>query len=381
MENPFSIGVVTGADFCNREEERETLLQHIRSMQSVVLCAKRRIGKSSLVSQVLDEIDRDDIICIYTSFFKISSAQDFITTLATAIARSIGKGALDARSLKEKVTGLFGRIILGVEVEQDKLMLTARMDKNSRFDYLLADLMQGFFSYLEKYNLRSCIVLDEFQEISDLPDSKNIEGTLRDYMQFRKDVCYLFVGSKRRLLLDMFTDKRRPFYKSAYTYSTKEIAREKFVPYIVEKFSTSGKVCSADTAGMIYDAVEGYTYYVQKLASLAWNMTDGECDGAKVKKAYEALITMEEISDFTSVWNGLPLGHKAVIKAIAKEPNSSVYSKDFLLAHGLASSSVQKAVKALDKRDLIEEGTKIKTYKVTDPVFAVWLKDSERASI
>lgn len=380
MFNPFSIGIVIGSDFCNREKERETLLQHIRSMQSVVLSAKRRIGKSSLVTQVLNEIGNENILPIYASFFKISSEQDFITTLATAIARSIGKGAFDPRPLQEKIKNLFGRIIVGLELEQDKTVLTARLGRETKFDYLLEDVMQGLFNYLEQHDLRACLVLDEFQEIAELPNSKNIEGTLREYMQFRKDVCYLFVGSKRRLLLDMFTDKRRPFYKSAYIYSTKEITKEEFVPYIVDKFSLSGKTCSAETAGMIYDIVEGYTYYVQKLASLSWNVTDRECNAMIVKKAYSALLEMEEMSDFVSIWNGLPIGQRAVLKAIAKSPALSIYGKEFLLLHNLSASSAQKSALALQKKDLVEEVTK-NIYKVTDPVFGAWLRDSERAFV
>jgi len=380
MPNPFSTGIVTGSDFCNRKEERETLLQHIQNMQSVVLSAKRRIGKSSLVAQVLDDIENKDILPIYASFFKISSEQDFITTLATAIARSVGKAALDPRPIHEKIKSLFGRIIIGLELEQDKTILTARLGREIKFDYLLEDVMQGLFGYLEKNNMRACIVLDEFQEIAELPNSKNIEGTLREYMQFRKDVCYLFVGSKRRLLLDMFTDKRRPFYKSAYIYSTREIAKEDFVPYIVDKFSASNKICSTETAGLIYDTVEGYTYYVQKLASLSWNMTNEECTSVIVKKAYTALIEMEEMSDFVSIWNGLPIGQRAVLKAIAKSPALSIYAKEFLLLHNLSASSSQKSALALQKKDLVEEVTK-NIYKVTDPVFGAWLRDSERVFI
>jgi len=169
----------------------------------------------------------------------------------------------------------------------------------------------------------------------------------------------------------MFTNKSRPFYKSSFLYPLKEISEEEFVPYIINKFEKGKKLCPKDTAKYIYNTVQGYPYYVQKLSLLAWNVTEKVCDIKTARKAYEILIKMETV-DFEGIWSNLALGQKAVLKAIAFEPTSSPFAKEYLRKYGLSLGGTQKAIKALLSMDLIEK-TDSKIYRLTDPVMSAWL--------
>jgi len=75
-------------------------------------------------------------------------------------------------------------------------------------------------------NARACVALDEFQEITELPESKKIEGLLRSHIQLHSEISYFFIGSRRRILQEMFSDKSRAFYKSAFAYPLKEIPKK-----------------------------------------------------------------------------------------------------------------------------------------------------------
>jgi hypothetical protein len=57
-KNLFPLGVATGAAHCNRKKEREELKAHIRSSTHTWLWARRRMGKTSLIEQVLGELNR-----------------------------------------------------------------------------------------------------------------------------------------------------------------------------------------------------------------------------------------------------------------------------------------------------------------------------------
>lgn len=124
--------------------------------------------------------------------------------------------------------------------------------------------MEGMYNYVKKKNLRACIALDEFQEITALTKSKKIEGILRSHIQLQKEISYFYIGSRRRTLKDIFTDKGRPFYKSAFLYTLKEIPREDFDSYIEKKFKESGKKCPPVTAEKIYRMVRGYPYIMYR---------------------------------------------------------------------------------------------------------------------
>jgi hypothetical protein len=170
----------------------------------------------------------------------------------------------------------------------------------------------------------------------------------------------------------MFSNKGGAFYKSAFSYTLREIAREDFVPYIESRFQKTGKTCPRAVAEKLYDAVRGYPYYVQKLASVAWDRTMKRCTADSVQEAYRMLLDMERI-DFEGIWDGLALIQKSVLKALANEPTPSPYSREFLERHRLSVGGTQKAMKALLSRDLIERGSE-NTYRLTDPVMEAWLK-------
>lgn len=373
MQNPFTLGIVQGRDLCNRQKELDDLVRFAKNGQNAVIYSPRRYGKSSLVIKALSELNKEGFLTIYVDLFPISSEKDFISRFAINVMKGIGKGA-DPRSLGNKVANLFSRLVPSIDIRPEGASISVKFDRDIKLELLLDDLLGGCYRYLKKKGLKACIALDEFQEITELNESKRIEGTLRSHAQLHKEMSFFYIGSRRRILKDMFTNKNRPFYKSAFLYSLKEIPKDEFVLYIVKKFKESGKVCNTDMAERIYDMARGYPYYVQKLSSLSWDITKNICDLKTVDTAYELLLKMEA-PDFESIWSGLTLIQKAVLKAIAEEPTSSLFAKEYLTKYGLSIGGVQKAMKTLLLRDLIEKDEENK-YRLTDPIMRIWCMKS-----
>lgn len=372
MQNPFTLGIVQKNGFCNRGKEIEDFLRYARNGNNVVLFSPRRYGKSSLIVRVLDVLEKEGFLTVYADLFPISSEQDFVTRFSAAVFKGIGKGA-DPRTIADKVRNLFNRLVPTFEVKPDGYSISVKFDRATETGLLLDDLMDGIYKYVKKKKLRCCIALDEFQEITELPECKKIEGVLRSHIQFHKEIAYFYVGSRRRILNDMFLNKGRPFYKSAFIYTLKEISKSDFAPYIDERFKDTGKRCPPEIGERIYDMVRGYPYYVQKLASIAWDITIKKCNLDVVRNAYNILLTMET-ADFEGIWSGLTLIQKSLLKAISKEPTSSPYSREFLERHRLSIGGTQKAMKVLLSRDLIEKDNENR-YRLTDPVMAAWLSE------
>ena len=100
---------------------------------------------------------------------------------------------------------------------------------------LLDKTMEDFGAFIEKSPKRVHIVLDEFQEITELR-TPQIEGVLRKHIQ-EQPASYFFVGSRRRILLEMFTDRRRPFFQSAIHYRLDKISPEELSVFIRNRFT------------------------------------------------------------------------------------------------------------------------------------------------
>jgi len=370
ISNPFTLGIVSKKDFCNRSEELENILRHVRGGNNVVLLSPRRFGKSSLVYKALEVLERKGFLCVYVDLFPVISERDFIERFSIGVFKGIGRGA-DPRTIGRKVLNMFARLIPSFEVKPDGVGLSVKLDRSTDNDLLLDDLMAGICKYVKGKKTKACIALDEFQEITELPESKKIEGILRSHIQHHKEISYLFIGSRRRILQDMFS-KKRPFYKSAFSYTLKEIPADEFIKCIVDRFKESGKSCPSEIAEGIYEMVRGYPYYVKKLSAVVWDLTTTQCDPEILREAYRILLETEGI-DFEGIWSSLTLTNKAVLKAIAKEPTASPYARAYLERYQLSLGGAQRAIKNLLNKDLIEKVQDGK-YRVTDPVFGVWCR-------
>lgn len=373
MRNPFSLGIVGKGDFCDRDQEMEDLLRYAKNGDNTVLLSPRRYGKSSLIAMVLERLEKEGFTTVYVDLFPVTSEQDFISRFSTAIFKGIGSGA-DPRTIGEKFLSLFKKMIPTIEVTPDGYTFSVKFDRTMETGLLLDDLLEGLYTYATSKKLTTCIALDEFQEITELSESRKIEGILRSHIQRHRDIAYFFIGSRRRILKDMFSNKGRPFYKSAFSYALKEIPKDDFSSYIVKKFKDTGKSCPKETALEIYNSIRGYPYYVQKLASIAWDLTARQCTTDTVRAAFRILLPMEA-QDFEGIWSGLTLIQRGLLKALAQEPTISPYAREFLERHRLSVGGTQRAMNGLLSRDLIERDDK-NIYRLTDPVMGVWLKES-----
>lgn len=370
MPNPFSLSIAQGTHFCNREKEIQDLVRHAHSGNNVLLFSPRRYGKTSLVKRALDLLAGEGFLTVYVDLFPVISERDMVSRLSSALFKGVGRG-LSRQTLAARLKDLFKRLIPMIEVTPDGYSVSVRLDQNSESGALLEDLLEGLYRYVTQRGIQACVALDEFQEITELPESKRIEGLFRAHIQTHREVSYFFIGSRRRILQEMFSDKGRPFYKSAFAYPLREVPKAAFVSYIQTHFQESGKVCPPAVAEDIYTRVRGYPYYVQKLASIAWDLTGEECTAQVVQSSYEALIAMET-ADFEATWSALTLIQRTVLKALALESTALPYSRGFLERHRLTVGGTQRAVRVLISMDLVEK-EQGPGYRLTDPVMGAWI--------
>jgi hypothetical protein len=84
---------------------------------------------------------------------------------------------------------------------------------------------QGFtFNYAEdRLKIQKLLVVfDEFQEIDKYTDL-GFEKRLRSHIQVHKNIGYIFSGSQKHILTQMFNTTDRAFYQMAKSYPLKQI--------------------------------------------------------------------------------------------------------------------------------------------------------------
>ncbi|MEW6556997.1 MAG: ATP-binding protein [Elusimicrobiota bacterium] len=206
MKNPFYLKPLPlNVPFCNREKEINDLVKHAENFTDVVFSSPRRYGKTSLIKRVQDILNKKGMITVYIDFYGISCIEDVSAKLTSGLYSVIYK----KESLFKKTIKFFSGLRPVIKPDPETgIAITVEIARGKTGTQLLEETMKGFSEFLESSKTSCNIALDEFQEITELKESKTIEGIMRSYIQQQQNVSYFFIGSRRRILSDIFNDKK-----------------------------------------------------------------------------------------------------------------------------------------------------------------------------
>lgn len=367
--NPFLImGYYSEEYFCDRKEETTRMLSAIRNGRNLTLMSIRRMGKTGLIQHIFNpEISGDDYKTIYLDIFPTNNLSDFVKVFAKAIIEGL---ETKTERFFEKTLQFFRSIRPVISFNPHtgipEIEITAINEQKP--DESLGEI----FAYLASVKQQVVIAIDEFQQISYYPE-KNVEALLRSYIQQLTSVRFIFSGSEKHLLQNMFTDSKRPFYQSAELLYLESIAKDEYINFAFARFDKAGRSIGKESLELVYDELYGHTWYIQFLMNRIYSLPDIDIDRQRIK---ELLIQVVRESEpiYHSYRKMLTSFQWQVLKAIAKERKvSSPTSKAFINTYNLGSaSSVQTVFKALLDKELTFESNG--EYFVYDRFFSKWLE-------
>lgn len=367
MPNPFVYGlVVTGPDFVDREPELRDLGTHIRSGKSVVIYSNRRMGKSSLLAEMIRR-RKGDFAFVYIDTYGVTEVEKFLETFAQEVTRS---SASRARRMLSSVTELLRgtglRMVLTGSGEVAVELATSRPRHDEMREVF--DLPERVAKMNKK---RMVIVIDEFQDLLGVGGVPLIK-TMRASFQTHKDVVYVFSGSKRHMLMSIFEEGEGAFYRFARPMSLGPIPADDFEGYLVRKYASAGGHLGAAVARRVVEAGEGYPYYVQHVAYELFQISL-EPSLEDVASAVQSTVDHQSHA-FMNIWESVRSQlHRRYLLAVAREPDAP-QGVSFIARHNLRSvSHLHRARTQLEKKGLLERG------RLVDPFFAMWLRRSEAA--
>lgn len=367
--NPFLIeGYLSPEYFCDRVEETNLLTRHLTNGCNVVLMAPRRLGKSGLIYNCFsqEEIKRD-YYPIYIDIYETKSLGEFVYAL--------GKGVLAAlKPHGRKVWEGFVNMLQSL-----KSTISFDINGNPEWSVGVGDVklpdvtLDEIFSYLEKADKPCLIAIDEFQTISCYPE-KTVEASLRKRIQNCHQASFVFSGSKRHTMAQMFMSSSRPFYNSTTIMGLSSIDRDVYMDFANKHLAKGGKHISEGAFSYIYDNYEGITWYIQYVLNMLYTLPSDRIELTKddVDAVVEGILAQHRFA-YQALLYQLTAKQKQMLIAIAAEHRAtSVLSHSFLLQHRLGASTVQGAVKALLDKDFITQDEGV--YQVGDLFFAQYLR-------
>ena len=370
--NPFiTNGYVSPEYFCDREKESEILLREVTNGNNIALISTRRMGKTGLIQHCFrrKEIQKN----YYTFFIDIyasKSLRDLVFVLSKEILEKllpVGKKALQhfwecMKSLQASLTfDINGNPSLGLGLGDIQAPMTT---------------LDEIFNYLNHADKPCLIAIDEFQQIAGYEED-NIEALLRTYIQHCPNARFIFAGSQRHIMGNMFLTPSRPFYQSVSMMHLESIPLEKYTLFAQKHFAKAEKKITNETVETIYQKFGGITWYMQKVLHTLYDMTpiQGTCTIDMVKEAILQIIDSFQYT-YSEILFRMPEKQKELLIAITKEERArAVTSGAFIKKYKLSSaSSVQSALRGLLEKDFITQ--ELGTYLIYDQFLGIWLKNN-----
>lgn len=371
MDIPFVYGrLAENKNFTGRSADINRLKTNLTNRINTIIISPRRWGKSSLVHRTLQDIEKlnSQFITCHIDIFNCRDEESFYKAYVNAVLNASTTKFEEAMGFVKKYIGSFGPKI---SISDAGAMMEYSLgiyfhDKRYSVDEIL-DLPEKIA--LER-GKQFIICIDEFQNIENFDDPKAFQSKLRAHWQLHQNVCYCMYGSKRHMLLNIFSDYEMPFYKFGDIMILDRISKDEWTDFITQRFADTGKHISRELAGVIVDRVESHSYYVQQYSQFVWLLTSSYATEETVNLAFQQMTDRSSIL-FDNIIDNLKPRQISMLIAIArgeKNFSSAAVLKNYNLG---TSANVKNLKKAIIDKDLVnvESGT----MSIQDPVFKHWL--------
>lgn len=364
--NPFKYGqVVSAEDFCPRPDLMKQVIGFIKAGQNIVLQGERRTGKTSLIHEALGHVKKH--IILYIDLLEIKDVDDMCKRMVKAIISLEQQEGFLEKTLR---TLAHLRPIISINSFTGEPSISLETVAPLRPDSLnsILDLIANMGKH------KALVVMfDEFQDILNLATAKEVLAILRSKIQFHNKIPYVFAGSVRNQMHDIFTNPDSPFFKSTIPVEVGAIDRNQFKKFLKHKFSLGKRTLDDSVLDVGSEILGDLPGDIQQYCGALWDTTSEKkhIDKQCIPEAMRLIFSREE-KGYEAALVQLTGQQVHCLIGLARFGGTSPYSGAFLRGVGIPiSSSVKKALQRLERLKVIYRYSG--EYKFVNPFFKAWL--------
>jgi AAA+ ATPase superfamily predicted ATPase len=355
--------------FCNRKDELKRISHDLNGNTPILLISPRRYGKTSLALNSFKQIKWP---YAHVDLYKALSEEDIEKFILQGIGQLLGQIESTPKKLMQLAGDFFASMQIKVVLEKAGVQLEFNQNRAAAKDAILKSL-EKLHELAKKKQKHVILFLDEFQVLGEVTAHHAIEAVIREAAQKSSHVAYVFSGSNRHLMEQMFYDSKRPFYKLCDQIKLDRIKSEEYEKYIQNaSHKTWGKKLDSRTLENIFLLTELHPFYINKLCSLLWIKdkppTEQESHDVWLQLVLENKSFIERELDLLS------LNQRKLLIFLAANTNvDELFSKSVAQIINLTPSSIQRSIEPLIEKDYVFIDEK-KCYRILDPLIKSVLK-------
>ena len=375
LQNPFlTKGYISKEYFCDREDELKELSRNMKNGLDTTLISPRRMGKTGLIFRFFEYVHDEKLgfKTIYIDIFATRSLSDFVRQLAEAILKNYPEKTSFGKKFMHFLKGL--RPIISYDPISGEPQVQIFYQTAQEKEYTV----NGLLHFLDKQNLKILIAIDEFQQAAEYPE-KNIEALLRTCIQRLKNIRFIFCGSNHSMMLDIFSNAKRPFFGSTHYLFLEKIQHKQYAKFIQKQFYAHNMKIDADAIEFILNWTFCHTFYTQSLCNIVFSFGIKKIMIDEVKTACLQILKQNE-PVFLQYRQLLTPAQWNFLIALAKEERTKhLTAQDFIAKYQIGTpANARRIANSLVGKDLIfaTSGKKETFYQVYDVFLLRWLQST-----
>jgi len=344
----FPLSVAREEAFCNRKDEIKLLQAYIESCRPVLLVSPRRYGKTSLAFKA---IKKSRLPYVHVDLFSAVDEHDVEKAILSGVQGLINQLETLPKKAFNLASELFSGTHIKVVLSKFGLEMEASKDRE-KAAYRVLDILERLEKLSTKTNKRIVLFFDEFQVIREIENTRAMEAVLRQVAQLTKTISFVFSGSHRHLLNELFDDRERPFYKLCERITLERISESAYKKHIQSVAQLYWKKSLGERElEKIFTLSERHPYYLNLLCArlfISGLPTTEVIDKIWIKHA------IEERSQVASEMELLSKNQKKLLIAFARNGGTNEpLGQNFVRNANMAKASIEQALKFLFKKDYV----------------------------
>jgi len=377
MENPFKYGgIVRGPYFADREIELAELAREMENLNRVFLVSPRRYGKTCLLANLLDRLERQNYGVAYLDLNAYPELRSFAAAFTQLTSRAL-------ESSTDKLLKIFAglqRLRPKVSVGPDGALagsLEVAMGEKEALPALLEG-MRHAEALAKKTKRNLVVVIDEFSDLEKY-NGRSVEKALRAEIQQQGSIGYVFSGSEESVMLSMVRDRNRAFFKLGRIMELGPIGRKEYGDFICGWLRKGAYKAKREDLEAILELGRDVPLNIQRLCHTLWERARerGEITPSLIAEL-PFIVARQDSPHFELLWHTASPQQKLLLMALSKEPDAKPFSRDFQITHGIGpSSSIKASLDSLVKKGILRRG-KDGSYQFLDAFMLYWIRSMQQ---
>src|SRR3990167_1698536 len=332
---------------------------------ALVFFAPRRMGKTEfLLKDVKPFAEKQHWHVLYFSFLDASTNAAESFTLAL-VDFAISIGVIKENKFQKRIKKISAKAV-GIKAD-----IEFRDSKQTKMT------LKEVISELTKYGDKILLLLDEVQILAREEKNKDFIAALRTQLDINKDsIKVIFTGSSREGLRRMFSKSDAPFFHFGQNLPFPELEHD-FIDHLARVFNkTTCREINVEILWKIFLEMNKVPQLIRALVERVVLHPDLTLQQAK-KQLLQDLV---EDREYAMVWEKSSLLEQLLLEAIVMDKtelfgqDKRVYLAKQIGIEKLPVSTVQSAIRSLQRKNIIGSLPKRGAYYIDDPNFKSWIE-------